>query len=202
MFKGKRKSKKKTNSSKNTFIAKEIEVEGNLKGEGAIQIEGTLHGDIHIPSVVIGEYGKVYGNITATNVIINGILEGSINCTSLEIMPNGYVTKQIKTQKLLIAGTVNSTIEAQEEIKIYPTANITAPMMKSQIIVVNGLFQGKIIALELLIIGQEGSITGEITVKNIKTYEGGKLRGSIHNYEEEKALFSPLEEPVELNALD
>ena len=37
-------------------------------------------------------------------------------------------------------------------------------------------------ASELLEIGSNGSVEGEIIVKNIKTHEGGKLLGSMQNY--------------------
>ena len=194
MFLGKKKvSKKVSTEIKNTLISQEMELEGILKGEGAVQIEGIFTGDIEVTSVVIGENGIVNGTIKAKNVIVNGYLNGSVSCSALEIMPNGSVSKAIQVQKVLIAGIANGTIEAQEEIKLERIAKVNVTLMKGKNIIVNGLFRGKLIASELLIIGSNGSITGEITVKNIKTYEGGKLRGSIHNYLEDE-IFTPLQE--------
>ncbi len=194
MFLGKKKvSKKVSTEIKNTLISQEMELEGILKGEGAVQIEGIFTGDIEVTSVVIGENGIVNGTIKAKNVIVNGYLNGSVSCSALEIMPNGSVSKAIQVQKVLIAGIANGTIEAQEEIKLERIAKVNVTLMKGKNIIVNGLFRGKLIASELLIIGSNGSITGEITVKNIKTYEGGKLRGSIHNYLEDET-FTPLQE--------
>ena len=186
MFKGNKKSQKAVQKElKNTFISRELEIEGDLKGKYAIQIEGTIHGDISLTSVVIGEHGTVNGNIIATNVIINGTVNGSVTCSSLEIMPNGYVSNNIQAKKLLISGRADSIIEADEEININSTAKVTATLMKSKNIMINGIFKGNVIASELLIIGAQGYLSGEITVKKIKTYEGGKLLGSLHNYEEE-----------------
>jgi len=181
MFKGKKKSpapKKKNN----TFIAKEIEIQGNFNGTGAVQVEGILHGDISVTSVVIGEHGTINGTVTATNVIVNGELNGSIFCDNLEVMPNGKIFNAITVKKLLIAGSVESSIEAKEEIIIVPSGEVNASTIKSKKIFVNGKFKGNIIASELLEIGKTGSVEGEITVKNIKTHEGGKLLGSMHIY--------------------
>jgi len=184
MFRGKEKSPS-LRAIKNTFIAKEIEVQGNFNGTGAVQVEGILHGDISVTSVVIGQYGTINGTITATNVIVNGKLNGSIFCDKLEVMPNGKISNDIKVNKLVVAGQVDGIIESSDKIIVEHTGNVNATTMKSKNILLNGRFQGQLIASELLEIGSTGSVEGEITVKNIKTHEGGKLRGSMHIYFEE-----------------
>lgn len=187
MFKGnKKESEAPAQSTKNTYIAKEIEITGNFKGEGSIQIEGTVHGDIAVSSIVIGEKGVVNGTITATNVIINGTLSGSIFCDTLEVMQNGHVTDDVKVKHLLISGQVHGGIESKEKIIIDHSGIVKATKMKSKTITVNGTFEGGITATELLNIGSAGSVHGEIMVKNIKTEEGGRLLGSIHDYIEVK----------------
>ncbi len=195
MFKGNQKSSEATVTGKNhTFIAKEIEMTGNLKGEGSIQVEGIVHGDITITSVVIGENGTVNGTITASNVIVNGKLNGSIFCDTLEVMSNGKVINKIKVKQLLVSGKVNGDVEAKEEIRIDNTGSVNASNMESKNILINGLFKGNITASELLEIETTGSVEGEITVKNIKTHEGGKLLGSLNNYvaETETELFTEI----------
>jgi len=181
MFKGKDKSPTST-KRKNTFIAKEIEIQGNLNGAGDVQVEGVLHGDISVSSVIIGEYGTVNGTITATNVIVNGELNGSIFCDTLDVMPNGKVSNNVNVKKLLVSGSVEGSIEAKDRIIIEDTGKVNATTMKSETILMNGSFKGDISASELLEIGSTGSVEGEITVKNIKTHEGGKLLGSMHIY--------------------
>ena len=185
MFKG---NKKATTTEKNiTYIAKEIEVAGNFNGKGAVQVEGTLNGDINVTSVVIGIDGVVNGMINATNVIVNGKLNGSIFCDTLEVMSNGSVTDEIKVQRVLISGKVNGTIESKNEINIDRTGVVNATTMTSRNILVDGSFNGKVVASELLEIGSSGSVEGDITVKNIKTHEGGRLLGSMQ-------LYNPTEE--------
>jgi len=185
MFKGKRKSPTPKRRA-NTFIAKEIEIQGNFKGSGAIQVEGILHGDISVTSVVIGEHGTINGTIRATNVIVNGKLNGAIFCDNLEVMPNGQIFNTVNVKKLIIAGRIDGTIDATEEIIIVPTGKVNATTMKSKKIMASGNCKGAVIASELLEIGSTGSVEGEITVKNIKTHEGGKLLGSMHIYMEER----------------
>ena len=186
MFKGNKKTA--TTSTKNiTYIAKEIEVTGNFNGKGAVQVEGTLNGNIIVSSVVIGVNGIVNGMINAKNVIVNGKLNGSIFCDTLEVMSNGSVTNEIKVQRVLISGKVDGTVESKSEINIDRTGIVNATIMTSKNILVDGSFNGKVVASELLEIGSSGSVEGDITVKNIKTHEGGRLLGSMQ-------LYNPTEE--------
>jgi len=184
MFKGKEKS---TTSAKrkNTFIAKELEVQGDFNGAGDVQIEGTLHGDISVSSVIIGEHGTINGIIRATNVIVNGKLNGSIFCNLLEVLPNGRLSNNINVQKLLISGSVEGSIDSKDKITVEKKGNINATTMKSKNIIIHGKCKGRIIASELLEIGSTGSVEGEIIVKNIKTHKGGQIIGSIKFYVEE-----------------
>ncbi|CAA6820319.1 MAG: Unknown protein [uncultured Sulfurovum sp.] len=184
MFKGNKKTTGSTTNSKNTHIAKEIEISGNLKGTGDVQVEGILNGDISVTSVIIGQDGTVNGTINATNVIINGKLDGSVFCDTLEVMSNGVISHEIRVKQLLISGKAEGSIEAKDEINIETTGVVNAESIKSKNILVNGYLKGKVTASELLEVGSQGSVEGEITIKNIKTHEGGKLIGSMHNYEE------------------
>jgi len=193
MFKGSKKIEKATLSSiQNTFISPHIEVEGDFSGEGAVQVEGIVHGNLTVTSVVIGEYGEVNGIIHAKNVIINGKLNGSVFCNNLEIMQNGKVSNELKVKTLLISGDVNANIQSTESIIIESTGSVNTTIgMQSKHIVVNGIFKGNITASELLEVGSTGSVEGKITVKNIKTHEGGKLLGSMQIYEEETLTSKP-----------
>lgn len=198
MFKGnKNKSGNAPQGTNSTYIAEEIEITGNFKGQGAIQVEGIVHGDISVNSVVIGENGTINGTINAKNAIINGKLNGSIFCDTLEIMKNGNISNEIRVKQLLISGKVDGDVASKEDITVDNTGNVNATSMKSKNILVNGAFKGRIVASQLLHIGSTGSVEGEITVKNIKTDEGGKLLGSIHNYEEVKEA-SPKEAETEV----
>ena len=190
MYKGNQKVTD-TTAKNITYVAKEIKASGDFNGQGAVQVEGTINGDITVTSVVIGVNGVVNGTINATNVIVNGKLNGSIFCDTLEIMQNGSISNEIKVQRVLISGKAEGTIESKNEINIDRTGVVNATTMTSKNILIDGSFNGKIVASELLEIGSSGSVEGDITVKNIKTHEGGRLLGSMQLYTPPKVKAEP-----------
>ena len=71
---------KNTNSEKlDTLIGKETVFEGNIRSQGMIRIDGHLKGrTITEGNTVIGESGRMEGEIKANDVFISGRVEGSV----------------------------------------------------------------------------------------------------------------------------
>lgn len=169
-----------------TIITSCMQVTGNLDGSDTIHIDGHVKGDITVSNtVVIGKSGVVEGYIEAKHVIINGELKGSIRCENLEVMKTGRVSKSIEANIIIIDGIIDGVILATTNIKVLENANIKATNLKSKNITVNGKIKGVVIASELLAIGSKGFVEGQITVKNIRTEEGGRMIGIMATYEEE-----------------
>jgi cytoskeletal protein CcmA (bactofilin family) len=118
---GSQNQKARSASKSSTFISPDMEVTGNFKSEGSIQVEGILHGNISVNSVVIGQGGVVNGIITANNVIINGKLKGSISCSSLEIMRNGSVSNKVHAKNLKVTGSIEGKIVVLNLLEINST---------------------------------------------------------------------------------
>lgn len=192
LFKGNQKNEKvqtpsnNTPKTKATFVSQDLEVTGDFKGTGSVLIEGILHGNITVNSIVIGENAVVNGSLNAKSIIINGKLNGNIICDSLEIMKKGYVSNNITVKKVLISGRSDGEINAENEISIHHEGSVKSSKMRSKRISIDGSFNGNLIASELLTIGPKGSVKGETMVKNIKIHEGGKILGSINTYIEVK----------------
>jgi cytoskeletal protein CcmA (bactofilin family) len=142
LFSDNKNTTQKTPSNSPTFIAKEMEVTGNFKGKGAVQVEGILHGNIAVDSVVIGEGGTVNGSITAKNVIINGKLTGSIHCDSLEVMHNGSVSNKTVVKNLKVTGEVEGKILVSELLEIEARGYVHGEITMNRLITHEG---GKLI---------------------------------------------------------
>ena len=62
-----------------TTIAKDITVSGNLHGEGVVQIEGVVEGEINLKGyVIVTSTGRVQGPVEADVIRIAGQVEGNL----------------------------------------------------------------------------------------------------------------------------
>ena len=63
----------------NTVIAKDLIVTGKLSGEGVVQIEGTVEGEIDLKGyVIVTATGRVKGPVVADVIRIAGQVEGNL----------------------------------------------------------------------------------------------------------------------------
>jgi len=87
-----------------TTIGSTASLQGVLKGEGSILIEGAFEGEIETAaSVIIGRTGKVLGNITARKVLVAGRVKGNIQALeTVEILKDGGVKGDIDVEKLFL----------------------------------------------------------------------------------------------------
>jgi len=169
-----------------TIITSDMKVTGNLNGNDTIHVDGSIIGDIIVNNtLVIGKSGIVEGNVEAKHAIINGELRGTIKCDNLEVMQTGKVSHRIEAKYLILDGNIDGEISATEEVEVLENANISAVCLKSKTIAVHGKIEGTVIASEILEIGSKGFVEGQITVKNIKTEEGGRMIGTMSTYQEE-----------------
>jgi len=132
----------KSTSSSSTFIAQDIEVTGDFKGKGSVQVEGTVNGNISVDSVIIGENAEVNGNIEAKNVVINGKLNGTIHCNSLDVMGNGSIFNNIVSKNIQLSGLIKGNVIVSELLDISSTGSINGKITLSRLIIEEG---GKVI---------------------------------------------------------
>ncbi|CAA6810101.1 MAG: Unknown protein [uncultured Sulfurovum sp.] len=169
-------------SSAATEISKNITIEGNISGTDSIKIEGTLLGNIEVNNVTIGKNGSVKGSIRAQKVSNSGRVEGDITCNDLNISQTGYVSNKIHANVIILSGEILGEVLAETSINITPTGKVQTNSLSSKRVTVNGTIEGRVIASELLEVGSNGLVNGEISVKNIKTDEGGRVIGSMAMY--------------------
>ena len=110
---GKKKSKKHQNTKPSeirTIIGEECEFDGEIKTSSSTRIDGKFKGIVNCEnSLIVGELGKVSGELKAYEIIIYGNVEGSIESKRLEIKNNGTIIGDIFTESLIVedGGTYN-----------------------------------------------------------------------------------------------
>ena len=69
----------KLNHSGRSYVGETMQLEGDLRSAGSIDIAGLVNGNIFVSDMTIAEAGSVRGSIEAANIEINGHVEGKIS---------------------------------------------------------------------------------------------------------------------------
>jgi cytoskeletal protein CcmA (bactofilin family) len=79
-------------------------LEGNIKTDKVVRVDGKILGNIEASGVLIGAEAQVVGDINTEIVIIGGKVKANINAKeSVEILSTAVVAGDIKTNMLTIA---------------------------------------------------------------------------------------------------
>ena len=80
MFKTLRSTEEKQlNDNGRSFVGETLQLEGDLRSAGSLDVAGLINGNVFVTDIVVAETGSVRGAIEATNIEINGHIEGKIS---------------------------------------------------------------------------------------------------------------------------
>lgn len=102
--------KKVTNKNKNinldkidTLIGKNVKIEGSIIATGTVRLDCEFLGDVRAEGLIIGETGKIKGNIECYSILNAGIVEGSVVCKyKMRIKENGSQIGDVQAETVII----------------------------------------------------------------------------------------------------
>ena len=83
-----------------SLISPDITVEGGLAGEGELQIDGVVRGDVRVGRLTIGETGHVEGSIYAEAVEVRGRVVGAITAKQVRLYGTAYIDGDVTHEQL------------------------------------------------------------------------------------------------------
>ena len=96
MFKNLRSSEDKTlNHSGRSHIGETMQLEGDLRTSGSIDISGLINGNVFVSDITIAETGSVRGLIEATSIEVNGHVEGKITADQVVVSKSAVIKGDI-----------------------------------------------------------------------------------------------------------
>jgi cytoskeletal protein CcmA (bactofilin family) len=87
-----------------TVIAKGVTMTGALNGEGIVEVEGTVEGEVHLTgSVIVSPTGLITGPVDADFVRVAGRIVGCVSAReSLRLEKNGSLEGDVSTVSLVV----------------------------------------------------------------------------------------------------
>ena len=114
-FFGKKKKKVATATSAASIIIPGTVIQGDIRCEGNILINGELEGSIYSQSeVVVGKTGRVRGEIQSQKLLVSGEFTGNFTGEVIDIMPYGKVYGDVKVNNIVIEP--NAIFEGETKI--------------------------------------------------------------------------------------
>ena len=83
------------NHSGRSYIGETLQLEGDLRSSGNIDVAGLLNGNVYVSDLTIAESGSVRGSIEVTSVEINGHVEGKITADSIIVGKSAVIKGDI-----------------------------------------------------------------------------------------------------------
>ena len=89
-----------SDTSKKTVIENGTEFDGSISSSGAIEVSGTLKGELLAPELVVTSSGRIEGQVKVDRLVSKGEVSGEIEAETVEL--SGRVSNQtvIEADKL------------------------------------------------------------------------------------------------------
>ena len=90
-------------------------ITGQIKGKGNYRIDGTLEGDINASGkIVIGQNGKVIGNVTCTEADVSGTIKGTVKISGLlSLRKSSNIEGEVFINQLIVEPGANLNAKCQ-----------------------------------------------------------------------------------------
>ena len=86
---------KSLNHSGRSYVGETLQLEGDLRSSGSIDIAGLINGNIFVSEMTIKETGSVRGSLEASTVEVNGHVAGKITADTVVIGKNAVIKGDI-----------------------------------------------------------------------------------------------------------
>ena len=129
---------KNLNHSGRSYVGETLQLEGDLRTSGNLDIAGLINGNVYVSEVTVTETGSVRGSVEATKIEINGHIQGKIIADAIVIGRNAvikgdvYFKNTLKTEEGAdIDGYIkrinNGKANTEEDIAIEEIVERTEP---------------------------------------------------------------------------
>ena len=83
-----------------SVVSAECYFQGTLNVQGSLRVDGTLEGSVdNARHVIVGDGGKIVGDVTAEMVVCGGDIEGNVCAEMLEVLGKASIKGDIRAKK-------------------------------------------------------------------------------------------------------
>ena len=100
-----------------SILSSDLQIQGNLRTTGDIQVEGTVEGDIRAHLLTVGETATIRGEIVADDIVVNGRVIGRVRGLKVRLTSTAKVEGDIihKTIAIESGAHFEGSVQRQED---------------------------------------------------------------------------------------
>ena len=93
------------NHSGLSYVGETLQLDGDLRTSGSLDIAGLINGNVYVSEVTVTETGSIRGSVEAAKIEINGHIQGKITADAIVIGRNAvlkadvYFKNTLKTEE-------------------------------------------------------------------------------------------------------
>lgn len=86
-----------------SIVSAECYFQGTLSVQGSLRVDGRLEGAVdNARHVIVGDGGRIAGDVTAQVVVCGGEIEGNICADMLEVLVKSRIKGDIRAKKMIV----------------------------------------------------------------------------------------------------
>ena len=89
------------NHSGRSFFGETMQLEGDLRSSGSVDVAGLINGNVFVSDMIVTETGSIRGTLEANTVEINGHVEGKISADTVIVGGSAVIKGDIFFKKTL-----------------------------------------------------------------------------------------------------
>jgi len=86
---------KSLNHSGRSYVGETLQLEGDLRTSGSLDIAGLINGNVYVSEATVTETGSIRGTVEASKIEINGHIQGKITAEAVVIGRNAVIKGDI-----------------------------------------------------------------------------------------------------------
>jgi cytoskeletal protein CcmA (bactofilin family) len=117
-----------------SLVSSDITIEGNVIGDGELQIDGVVKGDVKVAKLTIGDTGHIEGTVTAEAAEVRGRVVGAIIAKQVRLYGTAYIDGDITHEQLAMetgAYFQGRSLKFKREAPATPVLSAPAPASAS-----------------------------------------------------------------------
>jgi len=83
-----------------SLISSGISIDGGVTGDGELQIDGIVRGDVRVGRLTVGETGHIEGSVYAEAAEVRGRIVGSVTAKQVRLYGTSYIDGDITHEQL------------------------------------------------------------------------------------------------------